>query len=562
MSPRTRRVLAWVATALAGLLVLAALVAPNQSRYLTPSAFLRIPAEVVLGVLVLLLLPARLGRVVAVLAGVVLGLLTILTLFDLGFYTVLDRPFDPVLDAPLVADAVEVVSRSTGQAGAVGAVIAAAVLAIAVLALMSWAVLRLTRLATRHRLVAVRSATVVGLAWIVCALVGVQLVPGVPVASSSAATLAYDRAARIGGDLADREKFAASAGTDAFRDTPDDQLLTALRGKDVIVAFVESYGRMAVEDPQYAPQIGAMLDANDKRLATVGYAARSGWLTSPTFGGGSWYAHSTLLSGLWIDNQQRYRTLLASDRLTLNGAFRRAGWRTVGIEPADTRAWPEGKFYRYNQLYTAPDLNYRGPYFNFASIPDQYTLSVFQRAERAAPSHPPVMAEIVMLSSHTPWAPLPRFIDWDKVGDGHAYDGMPASADSRDFVWRDPARIRTAYRQSVEYSMNTLISYVQTYGGDNLVLVVLGDHQPPIITPSGASRDVPVAIVAHDRSVLDRVAGWGWQDGLKPAANGPVWRMDTFRDRFLGTFGGPAPAPAAASGPPIAPTGSPSPPAR
>jgi hypothetical protein len=70
------------------------------------------------------------------------------------------------------------------------------------------------------------------------------------------------------------------------------------------------------------------------------------------------------------------------------------------------------------------------------------------------------------------------------------------------------------------------------------VLVFLGDHQPaPIITGDVASRDVPVTIVAKDPAVLDRIAGWGWTDGLRPAPTAPVWRMDAFRDRFLTAFG-------------------------
>jgi hypothetical protein len=83
------------------------------------------------------------------------------------------------------------------------------------------------------------------------------------------------------------------------------------------------------------------------------------------------------------------------------------------------------------------------------------------------------------------------------------------------------------------------------------VLVFLGDHQPaPVVVGEGASKDVPITIVTRDRAVLDRVVSWGWQDGLKPAPNSPVWRMDAFRDRFLAAFGsqpGPAgstPAPA------------------
>ncbi|OLB81761.1 MAG: sulfatase [Actinobacteria bacterium 13_2_20CM_2_71_6] len=535
--PWWRRVAAWVTTALACVLVLFALIAPNQISHLTPGAFVRIPLEGLVGVALVLVLPARARRVVAALVGVVLGLLTLVKLFDMGFYETLDRPFDPVLDWILVADGVEFLIRSIGRAAAIGAVVVAVAIVVAMLIFMALSVLRLTRLAVRYHTRAVRTVAVLGVVWVSCAVLGVRIVPGVPVAADSAATLAYDRAAQVRTGLLDRQAFAAQAAVDAFRDTPGDKLLTGLRGKDVVFTFVESYGLVAVEDPELGPQVGAVLDAGNRRLRAAGYASRSAFLTSPTFGGGSWLAHSTLLSGLWIDNQQRYRNLLASDRLTLNTAFRRAGWRTVDVEPGISRVWPEGAFYGSNRLYTAQNLGYRGPLFNFSSIPDQYTLAAFQRAERAA-DHGPLMAEIVLLSSHAPWAPLPRLIDWGSVGDGSAFAGMPATGDSPDVVSRDRNRIRNAYRQSIEYSLSTLISYVETYGDNNLVLVFLGDHQPaPVVSGEGARRDVPITIVAHDQAVLDRISGWGWQDGLKPGPQAPVWRMDTFRDRFLTAFG-------------------------
>ena len=52
-----------------------------------------------------------------------------------------------------------------------------------------------------------------------------------------------------------------------------------------------------------------------------------------------------------------------------------------------------------------------------------------------------------------------------------------------------------------------------------------------------AGKDVPITIVARDPAVLDRIAGWGWQDGLRPGAQSPVWPMESFRDRFLTAFG-------------------------
>jgi hypothetical protein len=33
------------------------------------------------------------------------------------------------------------------------------------------------------------------------------------------------------------------------------------------------------------------------------------------------------------------------------------------------------------------------------------------------------------------------------------------------------------------------------------------------------------------------MAGWGWEDGLRPGPDAPVWPMEDFRDRFLTTFG-------------------------
>jgi hypothetical protein len=72
---------------------------------------------------------------------------------------------------------------------------------------------------------------------------------------------------------------------------------------------------------------------------------------------------------------------------------------------------------------------------------------------------------------------------------------------------------------------------------DNLVLVVLGDHQPATtVSGAGANHQVPISFVAHDRGVLDRIASWKWQDGLLPSPTAPVWSMDAFRNRFLDAF--------------------------
>lgn len=522
-----RRVAARAVTVLAFLLVAFALLAPGDGR-ITPWSFARIPAEALVAVPVLLLLPARTRRVVAVCLGSAVGLLVLLTILDVGFQSTLGRPFHPAFDWGSFGPAVALLAAEIGRAPAVTLVVVAAVLAVGLLIASAAAVVRLTRVAVEHRRAATRTTIALGLVWITCAISGVQVASGEPVAARSAAATTYDRVRQVNADFRDQRRFAADMAVDAFRDVPGDDLLTALRGKDVVLAFVESYGRAALEHPAIAPRVTQVLAAAESGLRTAGFATRSAFLTSPTSGGTSWLAHATLQSGLWVDNPLRYDTLLGGDRLTLSGAFRRAGWRTAGVVPANTEDWPEREFYGLDGYYDSRDIAYRGPHFSFETIPDQYTLATFHREEIVG-AHAPVMAEIDLVSSHWPWRPVPPLVSWSDLGDGSVLSGTPNHS---------PDGVRTAYAESIAYSLRTLFSYTRTYGDDDLVLIFLGDHQPAsMVTGEQAGRHVPITIVTRDARVLDRIDGWDWQPGPRPREDAPVWPMDAFRDRFLTAFG-------------------------
>ncbi len=85
-----------------------------------------------------------------------------------------------------------------------------------------------------------------------------------------------------------------------------------------------------------------------------------------------------------------------------------------------------------------------------------------------------------------------------------------------------------------------MFSFLENVDDPNLVVVALGDHQPAaIVSGEDADRDVPISIITKDPAVLDAIAAWGWEPGLRPAAESPVWRMDAFRDRFFTAFGSP-----------------------
>ncbi|PWI20826.1 CDP-alcohol phosphatidyltransferase [Streptomyces sp. Act143] len=525
-------------TALAAVLVLGALLLPNALPALKPNRFTRIPVEAVIGAAVALWLPRRPRVIVAAVSGAGLGVLTVLNLLDMGFRDYLGRGFNMVLDWELLDDAQSYVQDSMGGTVAVFAVIGAVVLVLLLLSLTALAMVRLSNVLAANRAAATRGTLIAAMAWITCYALGLQIA-GMPIASDRAAAALKIQATRVTDTLRDEAAFAREAKSDTFGATPGSRLLPDLRGKDVIFTFIESYGRSAIEDPIMAPGVDRTLTTSTEALKKAGYSARSGWLTSATYGGSSWLGHSTTMSGLWIDNQQRYRTVMASDHLSLTKAFRKTGaWDTVGVMPGVQKGWPEQRYYGLDKVYNAFQLGYRGPKFSWSTMPDQYALEAFQRQVHGKKRDKPLMSEIILTSSHQPWAPIPKMVDWDELGDGKVFDAIQKAGKKPSDIITDPAKSREEYGKSIQYSVTALTQWLERYGTDDTVLVFLGDHQP-IARVSGdhASRDVPVSIVAKDPKVLDRIAAWNWTEGLKPAHDAPVWKMSAFRDRFLKAYG-------------------------
>jgi hypothetical protein len=128
-------------------------------------------------------------------------------------------------------------------------------------------------------------------------------------------------------------------------------------------------------------------------------------------------------------------------------------------------------------------------------------------------------------------------VPWDKIGDGSIFDSMPAQGGSPITVWGNSSTVRQFYGRSIQYSLRALTSWVTELNDPNLVLILLGDHQPSsIVSGDRANHQVPISIVAHDPSVFRQIASWHWQDGLLPGHSAPLKPMSAFRNQFLGAF--------------------------
>ena len=121
-----------------------------------------------------------------------------------------------------------------------------------------------------------------GSVWVLAAVLGLQVTPGVNVASTNASSLVYDEVQQVRFDLKDREVFARQLAVDHYAQAPDNQLLTKLRGKDVLLVFVESYGRVAVEGTSLLARRSTRSSTTARgSWATAGFRSRSAWLHVP-----------------------------------------------------------------------------------------------------------------------------------------------------------------------------------------------------------------------------------------------------------------------------------------
>jgi hypothetical protein len=533
---RVRRTVYWLRWLAALALAWLVLVLPDRPGSFRLEFFHVLPAELPFIFALLIVAPPRWRRSVQVIVAGALGLLLALKLADIAMFATLDRAFNPVLDLGLVVYGVDLLARAFGGAGAVVLLTLFAAALAGAAAALTWvfgmpATSGMKRISSSRRRRAAAGLAGVGMLGIT-----LNLVAGDRVVSSWSSRFVAGHAAAYAAGIVDLDRFRAEAGNDRFRDVPADHLLARIAGVDVLLVFVESYGRSVV-DPQSADDdVRAALDEFGRAVAGAGFTARTGWLTSPVRGGQSWLAHATLLSGLWVANQRRFDSLTVSDRATLVHDFARAGWHTVAVMPAITFDWPPASFYGYEQFYGARDLGYRGAPFNWVTMPDQYTLSVV--ADRVLDKGAkPVMAEIALISSHAPWTPIPPLLPWDEIGDGAVFASYADLGDPPDVVWRDPDRVRVQYRKTIAYVLRTLAGFVARHGRSDMLLIVVGDHQPvPFVSGDPRSHDVPAHIISGDPARLAEIEDWGWTDGVVPVVATPVWRMDAFRERLLEAF--------------------------
>jgi hypothetical protein len=298
---------------------------------------------------------------------------------------------------------------------------------------------------------------------------------------------------------------------------PLDASLSRIEGADVFLFFIESYGAIAYDNPAFNARLQQPRATLDAAIRETGRGVVSTFVESPTFGGSSWFAHITFLSGLKVADPDTNALLMTEQRQTVVTSFANRGYRTLAIMPGLWYPWPEGAFYGFQDLYNGPRLAYKGPSFGWWDMPDQFTLAKLDQEEVAKPSRRPLFVFYPTVSTHTPFSPVPPYQpDWTRMltptpfSDAEldrAYTGEP-----------DYTNLGPGYADAVAYTYETFAGFVRQRAGRDYVMILIGDHQPPAaVTGEHATWDVPMHVITNRSDVLDSLLAHGFVRGLTPA---------------------------------------------
>jgi hypothetical protein len=188
---------------------------------------------------------------------------------------------------------------------------------------------------------------------------------------------------------------------------------------------------------------------------------------------------------------------MAQKRRTLVTALGGRGYRTVAVMPGLQEYWPEGAFYGFDRIYDTQQLAYTGPSFGWWPIPDQFALAQLDHLELARKDRAPVFAFLPTTSTHTPFSPTPPYqASWARMLTPQPYDEAEYQK-----AWAEPPdwlNLGPSYVHSIDYALATLGGFVGLPRTRDVVLVLIGDHQPPaVVSGEGAPWDVPVHVVSN-----------------------------------------------------------------
>ena len=314
------------------------------------------------------------------------------------------------------------------------------------------------------------------------------------------------------------------------------------READIHLFIVESYGMTVFTNPDHRKRILPFLKEQEMLLRSKGFTILSSGYRSTTFGGTSWLADASILSGLKIDTQEKYNRVIEASSRNIIHFLKEKGYLTVLSAPGTSYMTEKYLgFYAYDHLFLYDDFGYEGPYFTFGEMPDQYHLYTVQRDLLSGLNGeaPPIFVEYILCSSHVPWNYIPPYIEsWEGFDNGKVYFDREKNS-WYDNSWASGSELFEGYDHSIRYSLETVIGFISTYLDPEAIAIIIGDHQPKFpVSEKGADFSVPIHIVSAGQNRIDGFLDQGYGGGIIPPKLEALPSLETFLPALLKTLFG------------------------
>lgn len=332
--------------------------------------------------------------------------------------------------------------------------------------------------------------------------------------------------------FSDRYLAQINAAIAVLPQSPD---MTALKRRNVLLMFAESYGAITFTDPTLAETLNPVRSRFEESARAAGYHMYSSMLNSPITGGGSWMAHATMTTGVRIDTQPLYDVLLTTAAPTLGRFLRNQGYRAVVAVPRIRQPWPESAFFYFDAVLNDAAFAYAGPRFSWETIPDQFVLEQVH-AREIAPASRPLFLQYILSNSHLPFDSAPPVVeDGRTIGDGRIYSGLSFEE------FAPPAgqifENKRGYGATIRYVLESINNYLVNRLADDSLIIILGDHQPPLtIAAATRSKAVPIHVLSRDPALLEPFQRAGYSAGMTPPATVADVGMESFLSWFLDSY--------------------------
>lgn len=301
---------------------------------------------------------------------------------------------------------------------------------------------------------------------------------------------------------------------------------------NILFIFLESYGSFAFSNNEYSHDFKQRMIKFNESLIANEWKVASTLSESPVSSGGSWLSHSSILFGTKVKDIAAHEVIFkhteyVSKLTSLPKYFESEGYKTA---MTTTLSYSENEVdwekvknaYPFENLMLINDFEYTGkkvPIFGDRySIPDEYTLNF---AYNSMLNKSPFFLSVNTINSHynyiSPITPLEHWKDYN----------------TKNFPLTDGLKKNNLknYYLALQYQLDYIQKFFKNNKLNDTITVLIGDHQPPLITPSNIDKTTPIHVISKNDDFINAFKTFNFTEGLVPSEQSQ--NHEAFFSKFL-----------------------------